>query len=156
TRGEVVYWKRPGKDTRGYSATTGYCKGKDGTDLLAVFSTNAHPFEGPNGSRPCTCYGRFAAFALLNHDGDFKAAARELARQGYGTPRNGRGGTKAGGEAAADGNDQEADGFQVHLTDLGNARRTLERHREDLRFCHPWRSWLTWGGRRWAVDETAE
>jgi hypothetical protein len=84
SRGEVEFWRRPGKDTPGISATTGYCKGQDGADLLAVFSSNAHPFEGPSGARPCTCYGKLAAFALLNHNGDFKAAARELRRQGYG------------------------------------------------------------------------
>src|SRR5262249_14403625 len=91
-RGDVVYWRRPGKDAPGISATTGYCKGTDGADLLAVFSSNAHPFEGPSGTKPCTCYGKFAAYALLNHGGDFKAAARELAREGYGEQRHRRNG----------------------------------------------------------------
>jgi putative DNA primase/helicase len=44
----------------------------------------------------------------------------------------------------------------VHLTDLGNARRVVARHGHELRFCHPWKSWLTWDGRRWADDTTAE
>jgi putative DNA primase/helicase len=52
SRGTVVYWRRPGKDTPGISATTGYCHGQDGTGLLAVFSSNAHPFEGPRGPSP--------------------------------------------------------------------------------------------------------
>src|SRR5262245_8603428 len=56
SRGGVVYWRRTGKETSGYSTTTGYCKGKDGADLLAVFSSNALPFEGPSGTKPCTCY----------------------------------------------------------------------------------------------------
>jgi Bifunctional DNA primase/polymerase, N-terminal len=38
-RGEVMLWKRPSKQERGWSATTGY-----GTDLLYIFSTNAAPF----------------------------------------------------------------------------------------------------------------
>jgi hypothetical protein len=83
-RGETIYWRRPGKDTPGYSATTGYCHGKDGADLLAVFSSNAYPFEGPNGTSSCTCYSKFRAYAILNHNGDLKAAARELGHQGYG------------------------------------------------------------------------
>jgi putative DNA primase/helicase len=41
-----------------------------------------------------------------------------------------------------------------HLTDLGNARRVLDRHGKDLRYVHPWRTWLVWDGRRWAVDMT--
>src|SRR5262249_30657841 len=87
SRGEVVYWRRPGKETPGISATTGYCKGQGGIELLAVFSSNAHPFEGPNGTKPCTCYSKFAAHALLNHQGDFKAAAAELRHRGYGAQR---------------------------------------------------------------------
>src|SRR6266545_392115 len=43
-----------------------------------------------------------------------------------------------------------------HLTDLGNARRVVERHGADLRFVHPWKTWLVWDGRRWAEDTTAE
>ena len=43
-----------------------------------------------------------------------------------------------------------------NLTDLGNAERLVARHGDDLRYCHPWRKWLAWDGRRWAVDATGE
>lgn len=65
-------WKRPGKDTPGISATTGVCKGQDGTDRLYVFSTNAERFEAHK------CYSAFSAFALLKHNGNFTDAARAL------------------------------------------------------------------------------
>jgi putative DNA primase/helicase len=42
------------------------------------------------------------------------------------------------------------------LTDLGNAERLIHLHGEDLRFCHPWRKWLVWDGRRFRIDATAE
>ena len=42
------------------------------------------------------------------------------------------------------------------LTDLGNAERLVERHGDDLHFCHPWGKWLVWDERRWPVDATAE
>jgi hypothetical protein len=71
---EVTYWRRPGKIRPGISATTNYA----GRHLLYVFSTNAAPFE------PETAYTPFAAYALLNHGGDFTAAARALAARGYG------------------------------------------------------------------------
>jgi hypothetical protein len=80
------YWRRPDKD-RGWSATTGVCKGEDGTDLFYVFSSNAHPFEQSK------AYSKFSAFVILEHGGDWSAAAKELARDPrYGTqPRtNGR------------------------------------------------------------------
>jgi hypothetical protein len=71
---EVTYWRRPGKVRSGISATTNYA----GRHLLYVFSTNAAPFE------PETAYTPFAVYALLEHRGDFMAAARALALRGYG------------------------------------------------------------------------
>ena len=44
----------------------------------------------------------------------------------------------------------------LHQTDLGNAERLVARHGEGLRYCHPWRRWLVWDGRRWAIDDTGE
>jgi hypothetical protein len=78
--GDTVYWTRPGKPG-GVSATTGYCRGETAGDLLYVFSSSAAPFE------PDTAYSRFAAYALLEHRGDFSAAVRALVSAGYGTPR---------------------------------------------------------------------
>jgi hypothetical protein len=76
---QVDYWRRPGKDY-GQSATTNY----EGSDLLHVFSTNADPFEDE------TSYTKFHAYTLLEHDGDFYAAAEKLREQGFGTrPRRG-------------------------------------------------------------------
>jgi putative DNA primase/helicase len=44
----------------------------------------------------------------------------------------------------------------VHLTDLGNARRVVLDHGADLKFCHPWKQFLVWDGRRWRPDDTGE
>lgn len=74
TRGEVTYWRRPGK-RQGISATTGYA----GTDYLYVFTTST----GLDSER---AYTKFGAFALLNHSGDFKAATSALVQAGYGEP----------------------------------------------------------------------
>lgn len=43
-----------------------------------------------------------------------------------------------------------------HATDLGNARRLAARHGDELRYCHPWRSWLVWNGQRFRRDGTGE
>ncbi len=66
-------WRRPGKDGPGISATTNYA----GSDLLYVFSTST--FFAPERG-----YTKFAAYTLLEHDGDFTAAAKTLAEEGYG------------------------------------------------------------------------
>jgi hypothetical protein len=94
-RGQERRWRRPGKSGRGWSATTGFCRGKDGADLLRVFSANAAPFEDDR------AYGKFAAYALLNHRGDLSAAARELAGKGYGdTQHHTNAGSASDGGAA--------------------------------------------------------
>jgi P4 family phage/plasmid primase-like protien len=71
--GESDHWKRPGKADRGTSATTGHCG-----DCLYVFSSNAAPFSSG------TAYTKFAAYAMINHGGDFHAAADALKAAGYG------------------------------------------------------------------------
>lgn len=81
-RGEVTLWTRPGKEM-GTSATTGL-KSAQGNELLCVFTQNGYPFTVPPG-RTCGTYSKFAAFAVLNHEGDYSAAAKELANQGYGS-----------------------------------------------------------------------
>lgn len=82
--GEKRFWRRPGKN-KGISATTGHCKSSsNGADLLAVFSSNATPFEAGSGGSPCGCYSKFAAYTILNHGGNYSTAARTLGEQGYG------------------------------------------------------------------------
>mgnify|MGYP005855281457 CR=1 FL=1 len=68
--GENEYWRRPGKSV-GWSATL-----KDG--VFYVFSSSAAPFE------PGQAYAPFAVYALLEHHGNFAAAAAELRQQGFG------------------------------------------------------------------------
>lgn len=72
----VRYWRRPGKDGAGWSATTGYCRSEDGTDLLYVFSSNAGPLQDGHS------YSKFRAFTALNHHGDQRLASRHLAQRG--------------------------------------------------------------------------
>jgi hypothetical protein len=68
--GENEYWRRPGK-TSGWSATL---KG----NLFYVFSASASPFEQDR------AYAPFSVLALLEHHGDFAAAAAALRRDGFG------------------------------------------------------------------------
>jgi hypothetical protein len=68
-------WRRPGKDSS-VSATVNYAN----RQLLHVFTQNGAPFQAGRS------YKKFHAFALLNCRGDYSAAARELAKRGYGKP----------------------------------------------------------------------
>lgn len=68
----VTAWRRPGKSI-GISATTNHA----GTDKFYCFTTSSI-FEAE------TSYSKFAAYALIEHAGDFRQAARALRSLGYG------------------------------------------------------------------------
>jgi len=57
----------------------------------------------------------------------------------------------AGSESAGP---SEASLLVQPFNDYGNAQRLIAVHGRDLRYCHAFRKWLAWDGRRWAVDET--
>jgi hypothetical protein len=77
-KGESM-WRRPLKVDPGISATLGHCNlPQDGGRLLYCFSTNAPPFESDQ------CYNLFAAFTLLEHNGDWAKASQDLAEKGFG------------------------------------------------------------------------
>ena len=65
------YWRRPGK-SEGISATTG----GPGDHLYVFSSSTVFPTEQP--------LTKFAAYTYLHHGGDFRAAAKTLAGEGYG------------------------------------------------------------------------
>ena len=68
---ENELWRRPGKDD-GWSATF------NGT-VFYCHTSNGQPFAERTG------YNKFHAYTLLEHAGDFKAAAKALGEAGYGT-----------------------------------------------------------------------
>lgn len=72
--GDRTYWTRPGKSF-GISAVTGGDQG----DYLYVWSTSTElPAE--------EAMSKWRVYALLEHGGDFSAAASTLRRKGFGTP----------------------------------------------------------------------
>lgn len=78
SRGQTDYWRRPGKDSGGHSGTTGRASDRD---RLYVFSGDWAPFE------PNKAYNKFAAYALIHHNGDHSAAASDLRKLGFGGTR---------------------------------------------------------------------
>lgn len=71
-KGETIYWRRPGKDT-GISATTNHT----GNNTLIVFSSSTMFTTAP------ASYSLFAAYTVLNHEGNYQAAGRTLWGDGY-------------------------------------------------------------------------
>jgi putative DNA primase/helicase len=56
----------------------------------------------------------------------------------------------SGSAAAADHDPQEA---FFRKTDLGNARRLVERHGQNIRYVHARKKWVIWQQDHWSVDE---
>lgn len=76
--GDIVSVLRPGGDSTHTSSGS-----VDDRGTLIVFSTST-VFEASASGDPRP-YSPFDVFALLEHEGDYAAAARALAKQGYGT-----------------------------------------------------------------------
>lgn len=74
------FWTRPGK-ARGISASWGHAKGADGSPRFYVFTSNAAPLEPRHTYRPWQVY------AILEHGGDWSAAAAALRHAGFGDKR---------------------------------------------------------------------
>jgi putative DNA primase/helicase len=158
--GTTRTWIRPGKDRGdGISATTGRNDG----DNLYVFSSSTE-FDTE------TAYSKFAAYTLLEHGGDWTAAAKALRAAGYGSPLEPSHPTgppatvsAALGLAAVDGNLATVTQLDtaprpvlsvveertLDRSDDGNALLLVERFGHRIRYCHDRGKWLAWDGQRW-------
>lgn len=141
-------YTRPGKPC-GPSIVTGNGQGQN---RAKVHTPNWPPFE--QGESISLYY----AYAILYHDRDKEAATRAIAAMpGYpkrprkpkavtgGDPR-GRADVPPAASLAA------ADDKAFMRTDLGNARRLVRLHGQELRYCSDWGRWLAWGGVTWDED----
>lgn len=167
SNGQERFWIRPGKETQGRddcSATTGY---GDRGDWLYVFSTSTE-FDTE------VTYTKFAAYAVLEHAGNYTAAAKALRAAGYGTPTPEQPRPAAATQqpeavastpptTAKDGHDAALDPPAVPApppgpltysrTDDGNALRLVDGHHQELRYCPQRAQWLAWDGHRWRWDD---
>ncbi len=143
--GRGHYWAKPDKSGPGGSATTG--QAADGIDRLYVFSTSTE-FEP---ERP---YTKFAAYALLEHGGDYHAAASALAALGYGKPAT----QSTSGPATAPEHYAatapvitvvDIDHDTLAMSEDGHSQALIAQHSYWLRYCPQMGRWLHWGGSRW-------
>lgn len=156
--GGSATWVRPGKNARdGISATTGRTLATDGVDRLYVFSSSTE-FETE------TPYTKFAAYTLLEHSGDYAAAARRLVADGYGTPREPAPVLTIAPEPAppqpvVDGNLATVTVLRPHPpigatgtvgdSEDAHAHRLITTHGDLIRYCTERGRWLVWDGGRW-------
>lgn len=41
-------------------------------------------------------------------------------------------------------------------TELGNAERLVHHFGSECRYCHAWKTWMVWDGKRWAIDKIGQ
>lgn len=161
--GTTTHWTRPGKDLRdGPSATTGHA---DDRDRLYVF-TSSTDFE------PETPYTKLGAYALLNHHGDHAAAARALAKAGYGDPLPPKATvfdiTPAPAprpapatygnlalHTAPDTDPHNTPAMHARTldhTDDWAALTIVDEHGQEIRYCYDRGRWLHWTGHAWNIE----
>lgn len=134
--GDERFWTRPGKDVRdGHSATTGYAGDRD---RLYVFSTST-VFTAE------VSYTKFAAYAELNHGGNFHVAASVLARR-YGS------GVVPVLDTLPRLVPTEVDPLLYTQSDDGNARHLLDWIKDRYVYLHEEKTFLLWNGIRWCAD----
>lgn len=140
-RGMERHWTRPGKSTReGASATTGRATDRD---RIYVFSTST-VFQAE------TAYTKFGAYALLNHGGDHRAAARELVRQGFGS----RSTVAVPDSFTIDPDREELPPDRHTLDDQGNIERFFDFVRGRVYWVKEAKAYYHWDGRKWTEDVT--
>jgi len=143
-RGDAIDMIRPGKPSDIRSGTIGHVA----PGVFYCFTDSAPPLAPGHG------YDAFTLYTILEHGGDFKAAAAALAREGYGQP------DISLPDAAFDWVSpkkapEPPETQRFPLTEYGNAERLIRRHGEDLRFC-PTRGWYVWNACAWVLDESGE
>lgn len=143
--GNCYGWVRPGKNARdGISATTGR---NDGDNLFVFSSSTEFDTERP--------YSKFSAYTLLDWNGDYSAAAKQLRADGYGTPPPEQPRPAAAVAASEQVHHDEDPPVQLtySATEDGNALRLIDAHGEQLRYCPQRGSWLRWNGHIWRWDQ---
>ena len=154
-RGTETFWRRPGK-THGISASTGHANDRD---RLYVWSSSTD-------FNPETPYTKFAAYTLLEHNGDYTAAAKHLASKGYGKqaehPRDTTGldtyinqlanRSETPNTPTPSPEINEPDTYT--RTDDGNALRFADTNKGHLRYIPETNSWAAWNGHQWAREES--
>jgi len=142
--GTLDKWIRPGKDGKdALSATTGY-RTVIGEDRLYCFSSSTALPVGK-------MLSKFATYSYLECGGDFKEAARRLAKQGYSPIIQ----DVVHNDAPVDISVTEDELF-IATSDRGNALRFARKYQNEVVFVPEQNDWGFWSGKRWVISPSAE
>ncbi len=90
---------------------------------------------------------------MMEKETQFLEKHPELVREVEGLSLDGNEQTNTKGNGKAEASEVPE---SQHLTDVGNSKRLVAKHGQDLRYCHRFRKWYTWNGTRWVKDDSGE
>jgi P4 family phage/plasmid primase-like protien len=147
-QGEMELWARPGKERRDdISATFGYRASVRG-DRFFCFSSSV---PGLPVRRLLT---KFALYAYLNHQGNFREASREIAMKYL--PKHPQPTLVPFNGAVTQSEVAELDEWVKHqCTDAANGERLVRLYGDQIRYVAEMREWAKWDGCRWLISHKA-
>ena len=136
-------------DSLGFECFSDDCSGLGIGDVLRKFSEEKGRYEGPLFLEP----DMSDKFPVDDIDDIIETLAEPLLAKGPTAE-------KFESMATATASDSEEDKLEpvkvegeIHLTDLGNAKRLVKACGNDIRYCFHTKKWYVWTTRRWAVDD---
>lgn len=138
-------WVRPGSSSRVLHATTG----AKGADVFYCFTPNTEFIEG----RP---YSKFSVYTMLLHEGNYTAAAKALAEEGYGSRPTTTGSVKFTPKPQQEGEvAEDLDLTRFPANDEGNAQAFMSMFGSDFKFSDSL-GYLYWTGTHWSRDNASK
>lgn len=130
--------------------------GGDEAQVDAAFRMSPRFREKWDERRGAQTYGqRTLAKAMSGWDGECYTPKPKRGAKGKARPSS-NGHPKPTADRAEEHHASNGKRSEFPLTDLGNAERMIAKHGRNVRFCHPWKKWLVWDGKRWSQDSTAK
>lgn len=129
----VQYWQRPliGDEVKAADENSACIGGPDVLDRLGQPALKV--FTSSTAFRIGKTYNKFAAYAILFHDGEYSEAAKELVRKGYGKQET-----------------TSVDDLKDYRGgDVENGRLFSEWYGEDFRWVHERKGWYWFNGEHW-------
>jgi putative DNA primase/helicase len=133
-------------DSLGFECFSDDCAGYGIGDVLRKFNEENGHYEGPLFVEP-DISGKFPVDDIDDFGTGVIECASPEEMESATVPESGV------HEAESDSPEPFRVEGEIHLTDLGNAKRLAKACGNDIRYCFHTKKWYVWTGRRWAVDD---
>jgi P4 family phage/plasmid primase-like protien len=136
-------------ETLGFECFSDDCSGLGIGDVLRKFSEEKGRYDAPLFLEP----DMSGKFPVDDIDDIIESVVEPLTSKEPNAEKAESGATVAAREHEPESPDPAKVEGDIHLTDLGNAKRFVKACGIDIRYCFHTKKWYVWTGRRWAADD---